>query len=374
MSSCISLLSGKGGSGKTTLGLGIAKMLSSCGISVLFVDCDLSTHGATYFFEHLLVKTAPSISFYEIASGSFDTYGLTKWDFISIADNFFFVPSIASLPLKKDIIRDDDRQYITKAIQGFCMNFSVVICDCQAGYTSVLDDLLPQMDLNLLVMEPDAISSASIRVLYSQISSLVNEKKTFQVFNKITKEECEVYDKVTFGTLFTNLPPILFNWEVRKAFALSQVPELKTTNSDFGNGIYVLCQAILPKFQNELDTYMVDILEYKRKELKDQLQQSRKSTNGSFLESLVSIIIPLATFFIGTLPVLIFLLEGKLSLTSNYNYILTIMIPMLTAIMISTFPSIIQQMRSNPRRNEYMKIQDELDNITTKIHEIRNYY
>ena len=43
MSKILALLSGKGGSGKTTLALSMASMLSNCGIRVLLVDCDLST-------------------------------------------------------------------------------------------------------------------------------------------------------------------------------------------------------------------------------------------------------------------------------------------------------------------------------------------
>lgn len=43
MSKVLALLSGKGGSGKTTLALSIASMLSNCCLKVLLVDCDLST-------------------------------------------------------------------------------------------------------------------------------------------------------------------------------------------------------------------------------------------------------------------------------------------------------------------------------------------
>ena len=54
MSKVLALLSGKGGSGKTTLALSIATLLSNSGIRVLLVDCDLNTNGATYFFEDKL--------------------------------------------------------------------------------------------------------------------------------------------------------------------------------------------------------------------------------------------------------------------------------------------------------------------------------
>ena len=54
MSKSVAFLSGKGGSGKTTLALSIADLLSRCNITTLLVDCDLSTNGATYFYESCL--------------------------------------------------------------------------------------------------------------------------------------------------------------------------------------------------------------------------------------------------------------------------------------------------------------------------------
>ena len=51
MGKSVALLSGKGGSGKTTLSLTIAYMFASYELKVLLVDCDLLTNGATYFFE-----------------------------------------------------------------------------------------------------------------------------------------------------------------------------------------------------------------------------------------------------------------------------------------------------------------------------------
>lgn len=49
MSTAIAFLSGKGGSGKTTLALSMADLMSKCKIKTLLIDCDLSTNGATYF-------------------------------------------------------------------------------------------------------------------------------------------------------------------------------------------------------------------------------------------------------------------------------------------------------------------------------------
>ena len=49
-SQVISVLSGKGGAGKTVLSLSMARVLAEAGLRCLVVDCDIATYGATYFF------------------------------------------------------------------------------------------------------------------------------------------------------------------------------------------------------------------------------------------------------------------------------------------------------------------------------------
>ena len=88
MSKILALLSGKGGSGKTTLALSMSSMLSKCGIRVLLVDCDLSTNGATYFYEDRLPEhNRNTISFYNIIFGIGDQEGA-----INIDKNMDFIP------------------------------------------------------------------------------------------------------------------------------------------------------------------------------------------------------------------------------------------------------------------------------------------
>ncbi len=47
----IVFLSGKGGSGKTTVAIAFAKLLSDISKHTVLVDFDLSTNGASYFFK-----------------------------------------------------------------------------------------------------------------------------------------------------------------------------------------------------------------------------------------------------------------------------------------------------------------------------------
>ena len=91
MTKSIALLSGKGGSGKTTIALSIASLLSECNIRCLLIDCDFSTNGATFFYEKKLAERK-YLSFYNIITDK--TY-IT--DFVTINEYLSFLPSVPSL-------------------------------------------------------------------------------------------------------------------------------------------------------------------------------------------------------------------------------------------------------------------------------------
>lgn len=274
MSVILSLLSGKGGSGKTTIALSLSKMLSECGITVLLIDCDLATNGATYFFESKLDNKECILSLSDIMNCDMNKENKSP---VSIDKCFSFIPSNTSF--SNDAKIDLVGSYLQSFIEGAKKQFKVIILDCQAGYSNVLNKILEYSTINLVVLEPDAISSSAIRVLYARFSNMLERNKTYQIFNKITDEEYEIYNKVISGTLFDSLPPITFNWEVRKAFAFAQVPEMISTNVEFGNDIFQLAKLLFPKLNDELSWYSNKIREKEKEELELELI---KMQNESF--------------------------------------------------------------------------------------------
>ena len=244
MSKVLALLSGKGGSGKTTLALSIASMLSNCCLKVLLVDCDLSTNGATYFYEGKLAeKTNELGSFYKIFINNEDNID----KLIKIDEYMDFMPSIVKITKANSEsyqYNEEDLKRIKNIDEKLRENYDVIIYDCQAGYTDILKLILPYVDVNLVVMEADAISSASIRSFYLKIGDLLNEKKIYQVFNKATDEEYEIYSKISGGTVFTNIETVMFDWKIRKAFSIAQIPDMESTSAGYGEQIYNICRVL----------------------------------------------------------------------------------------------------------------------------------
>jgi len=251
-SQSIALLSGKGGSGKTIISLSICKMLSQAGFKTLLVDLDLATHGATYFFENeFRLKNQNVIS---IADILYDTS--FKGSPLLTPSGFYFIPSIlrpADTSVGESSPADSTRlDSMNSFFDGYFSDYQAVVFDCQAGFSPLTKWALHFTDRNLFVLEADPVSSAAVRVLYLQVASALRRSNSWQVFNKLTEEERPIYEKVSVGTFFTNLPPIPFDWGVKAAFALGEIPQITSKGSAFGLGVLRLMKILFPEFGDKL--------------------------------------------------------------------------------------------------------------------------
>lgn len=319
MAEILTLMSGKGGSGKTTLALSLTKLLLECSLKVLLVDCDLATNGATYFFESKYNSTIQTTR--EILWGKQDLA------LLEVQKGFHFIPTNTHFPYSDPQNVSYDYNIFTKYLSSISSKYDIIICDCQAGYSNILEKILAISNVNLIIMEPDAISSSSVRVLYAQVPNLLESSKTYQIFNKITTEENKIYGKVFAGTIFTSLPSIIFNWDVRKAFAYSQVPEMVSTNTEFGKNVYEVAKILFPKLNVQLQTYEQMVLLFEQEELETQIKQYRvslkKYKEGYFFNKMRKILEPI---LITVIPIYIILLfsimniwPGEFRISSNIS-------------------------------------------------------
>lgn len=240
----IAFLSGKGGSGKTTLALSMASLLAECGLKVLLIDCDLNTNGATYFFEKELANYEGQdlLSFSALRSPS-------QWNRIqemkTLTASYDFVPSVTRINMELDTFPEFtviEQFTFNKIMASFKKQYDFILFDCQAGYSDALELIIQSVDLSLTVMEADAVSSSAARALFWRIGRYMQNKDSFQIFNKATSEEKEIYSKVSGGTLFTNLGCISFDWQVRKAFSMLNAPSINNLGLGYIKQLYQLCR------------------------------------------------------------------------------------------------------------------------------------
>ncbi len=248
----LALLSGKGGSGKTVLGLAMSRILSDAGRKVLLVDCDIATHGATYFFEPEIPDGAHGVlSLYDFRST--DSGASPAKEPLKTRSGFQFIPSTLD-PANEAAAWHSapDSPDVLKRLLARFSDLDVVIFDCQAGYSPLAEQAASLAQRNLIVLEPDAVSSAALRVLFLRMQQILKTTNTFQIFNKLTEEEIPVYEQVSGGTLFTNLPPVPFDWQVRAAFAVRRIPTVTTQSSAFGLGVLRIMQTLFPSTAEDL--------------------------------------------------------------------------------------------------------------------------
>lgn len=321
MSKSVAFLSGKGGSGKTTLALSIADLLSRCNITTLLVDCDLSTNGATYFYESCL--SDDKYHHYYPISNEYDRLfnGIYVYDNklpnsnsqtklnsfsdllecksgtvfpLQIKKNLFFLPSVTKLSDQEEtktqkLSPDSIERKLDYFIKGSDFYFDVILFDCQAGYTDLLPSLLPKMDTNLFILEADSVSGSAMRNFHLKTGKYLGKSKLYQVFNKVTEEEYEIYSKIT-GTFFINIGTILFDGKIRQAFSRLQIPDLENVSARFGSDICDICKLIFreAELNNKLNDFSIDIkiqkIQEEKKEIELQLaDMPSKSSNANKL-------------------------------------------------------------------------------------------
>jgi len=247
----LALLSGKGGSGKTVIALAIGRALAAAGCHLLLVDCDTATHGATYFFEpDLGERSEPTATLDRLEADQLESTPLPT------RVGFDFLPSTldpaASVTFTERLDRSSGREIMAR-VKEISETYQVAILDCQAGFSPLVHAAVEIAHRNLIVLEPDAVSSAALRVLYLQLGDKLGSTNTWQIFNKLSEEERPVYEKIRGGTLFPSLPPIPFDWQVRAAFATRQIPTVLERSSAFGLGVLRTLRTLLPPFEKKID-------------------------------------------------------------------------------------------------------------------------
>jgi len=375
----LSIISGKGGSGKTSLAILLSQLLASCGHKVLLIDCDMSTHGATYFFENLFKQKE---CYYTISNILYGNTNIQQIDLeiLKISFDIGFIPSRLDFSSKKkpgDVINQEKWLSFIKEIEK--QNYDIMIFDCQAGYSVETEMATKFSKVNLAVIEADAISASALRVLYAQLSKQLDKGKTYQVFNKITKEEQEIYSKLTHGTLFTNLNPILFDWNVRKAFVTNELPEINASNPILTTNIYELALVLFPQYKDKLREFILGIKQEIISSLNEKLKLIKTSTKIKSFKKMINTLSPLIlamisiffVFFTSTINIR----EGISFFLKGDNYII-----ILSAICLGVFSSLIIILIKKEGDNDYQKqmleikkeqkqLEEEISRIKSKLNQ-----
>lgn len=232
----VAILSGKGGSGKTTAALAMGKLLGDVGLRVLLIDFDLATSGASYFFSPRLSGELPiGIIDHIDTINSFDhsepdSAIVLEAHVLEVAKGFDFIASRTRLGTQRSDDLQDAKWHecsemvLRKMVSQARAKYDVVLIDAQAGYSRTSAASSKVADRAIIVSESDRISSEAVDNLIAQLGDSLPTFRRYLI-NKVEIKEAGMY-KATAEVFrsMNRLPPLPFDFSVRRAFGDRQIP------------------------------------------------------------------------------------------------------------------------------------------------------
>lgn len=266
----VSLLSGKGGVGKTSICLVMGSILSHIGKKVLLVDCDIATHGMTYFFLDKLPKGKAGIV--ELLRNP-----RLKPGIFHNSPKCHILPSTTQLkPPNVPDIESNFSKYFEKVkntLAGLSGAYEYILIDCPAGATEIVRSAIKMADKVLIVAEADPVSVWAIKNIEYDFGKILPHE-TFGIINKLFLEEKERYKAIVeYSRLMKFLPPLPFDMEVRRKFAMRQIPADLNNPTEFHIGLCYALRDLLPESGKEINSYLKQSRVQKTKDLDKEITE-----------------------------------------------------------------------------------------------------
>jgi cellulose biosynthesis protein BcsQ len=255
----IALISGKGGVGKTAIAGSMASLIGQLGHKVLLVDADIATHGMSYFFIDQVQKATTLGALIPLDAG-----GPLESHLVHIEDNFDFVPSKVEFQRGERLLRTAEEitqsqetisECLMEVISDAQSLYDFIIVDCQAGAVASTYAVIHRADRLVSVLEADPVGVWASRSLDRAFGDVFPEF-TFYLVNKLFSEEVSQYNALTdYLRIFAHLPPLPFDFEVRRAFARRVLPTDSQKPSAFTFGLIRTMRDLLPALEIPLDDF-----------------------------------------------------------------------------------------------------------------------
>ena len=261
----VSFLSGKGGSGKSTVAIALAQLVTELGHRCLLIDFDLATNGATYFFlRH--VKDERKGIWELLAEGDVSVNA----EVIAIPDTgnmLHFIPSAvqsvrhpeakwpARSELSKESLERVLRRVISDAQEKEATSPEFVFVDCQAGASLPAYVAAANSDQRVIVREADPISQSAASNLERRLGGrLMPQGSPGQLVNKLdVRGPIDYRSKSETYQSENRLPPLPFDSEVRRAFGARRLPVDWNNPSPFPFTLVETAKVLFPELSEDLD-------------------------------------------------------------------------------------------------------------------------
>jgi len=307
-SQIVSLVSGKGGSGKTSITIALAYILKEVGLDVLIVDFDFSTNGASYFFKYS-IKSKKKVNGLEgilkhksNTNEKNESYSsLIEENTFVVENGFSFIPSRINFDTDLNVAENissysNKLEAIAKEIcKNASSKYDIVLFDNQAGAnnTSKISSRVSQKVV--IVSELDPISNDAVDSLLIQIGDSFPSYRR-HLINKLHIDESKEYKDIdVLFQSFNRLPPLPFDLKIRAAFSSRKIPLSNSTISTFSVALLNTIKSLFPEFEENIYSYenkirskydqfkeKMDELIDRRNKLIEELETKKSSKNSIF--------------------------------------------------------------------------------------------
>lgn len=180
MAELIAVLSGKGGTGKTSVCAGIASALAQLGEKVLCIDCDVGLRNLDI---SLGISEVATLSFVDVSQGGYSLEQAAKHP---VFDNLYFLTAPVNC-----VAGEVDTQAFCDMLQKARSCFSYVFLDAPAGIEDGFTLAAKYADRAIVVTGPDP---ASIRdaTRAGEVLELMGKDNVRLIVNRITPKMAEI--------------------------------------------------------------------------------------------------------------------------------------------------------------------------------------
>jgi flagellar biosynthesis protein FlhG len=186
----VSVISGKGGVGKSVLVYNLAAVMAASGFKSLIIDCDWN-----FGDQHILANVMPELTMADIVQNENLTHEAT----IHVGERLHLIASPASGRSGVEFSRNRLARLLEE-IRGWFGEYHFIILDTPSGHLDIIRPTSLVSDLNLIVINPELTSIADG---YGLFKFLVKSKNDIPACIFINRVDCEsdyeyVYQKFAF--------------------------------------------------------------------------------------------------------------------------------------------------------------------------------